>query len=89
MDNSFHITVPWYAKERCHYKFIFLVGAMSIRLSEEERNDLTGVYTWVMPDLYVGLESVKQTKIFVCFCIKWRASVWYRAVVRFDLIKIL
>ena len=49
---------PWYANERCPYDFVFTLGTMSIRLSEEERKDLAGVYTWLRLDMYVGLESV-------------------------------
>ena len=29
------------------YDFVFIVGTMSIRLSEEEHKYLAGVYTWV------------------------------------------
>ena len=38
---------------------------MSIRLSEEKHKYLTGVYTWVRPDRYVGLESSIENK----FCL--------------------
>ena len=61
VGNSFHVAGPWYAKERCPYDFNFMVGIMRIRVSEEERKHLAGVYTWVRSDRYVGLESVSET----------------------------
>ena len=61
MANSFHIAGPRYAKERCLYDKTFKVGIISIGFAEEERKYIDGVYTWVKPDRYVGLESVSET----------------------------
>ena len=58
MGNLFHVAGPWYANEHCPYDFVFTLGTMNIILSEEECKNLTGVYTWVRLDRYVGLESV-------------------------------
>ncbi|KAL3872232.1 hypothetical protein ACJMK2_040168 [Sinanodonta woodiana] len=35
---SLHIIGSWYAKQRCPYEFVFIVGTISMQLSEEERN---------------------------------------------------
>ena len=55
---SFQVAGPWYANERCPYDFVFTLGTMSIQLSEEQRKDPAGAYTWVRLDRYVGLEPV-------------------------------
>ncbi len=57
VGNSFHVAGPWYAKERCPYDFIFIVGILRMQVPEDERKHLAGVYTWMRSDRYVGLEA--------------------------------
>ena len=61
MGNSFDVAGPGMQTNVGHLTLFFTVGTMSIRLSEEERKDLAGIYTLVRLDRYVGLESVIET----------------------------